>query len=187
MMELAKTPTTVYTNHAAIVLIIWQTNLTTTTAMNKLNLRIIWALEYPQQFNLVIRHKLGKTHIILDTLSRLTSCKETARSTAKSELDALAATVQEIWANLATLVELTNNFKEKLKTGYKNDLGWERVRNIVTSNNNLKTNAAKLSYQVKDNLIYYIKTPISEITYAYQRTKSCKSKCLARYMTRWAM
>ena len=38
-------------------------------------------------------------------------------------LDALAATVQEIWANLATLVEISYDFKEKLKTGYRNNLG----------------------------------------------------------------
>ena len=104
MIELAKTSTIVYTDQAAIVLIAWQTNLTTTTATDKLNLRIIQALKYLQQFNLNIRHKPGKTHIIPDTLSRLASHKETTRSTNKGKLDALVATVQEIWANLATLV-----------------------------------------------------------------------------------
>ena len=53
------------------------------------------------------------------------------------------------------LVELRNNFKEKLKTSYKNDPGWKRVRNIVTSNYGLKTNSVKLPYQIKNNLIYY--------------------------------
>ena len=78
-----------------------------------------------------------------------------ARSIAKSELDALAATVQEIWANAATLVELSNDFKKKLKTGYENDPGWKHVRNIVPSNDNFETNAAKLSYQIEVHLIYY--------------------------------
>ena len=46
MVKLAKMSTIVYTDHAAIVLITWQTNLTTTTATDKLNLQIIEALEY---------------------------------------------------------------------------------------------------------------------------------------------
>ena len=126
-MELAKTLTIVYTDHAAIVLIAWKTNLTTTTATDKLNLQIIWASEYLQLFNLDVRHEPSKTHIIPDPLSCPASCEKMARSTAKSKLDALAAIVQEIWANLATLIELSNNFKEKLTTGNKNNPGWKRV------------------------------------------------------------
>ena len=144
MVKLAKTSTIVYTDHAAIVLIARQTNLMTTKATDKLNLQIIWALKYLQQFNLDIRHKPGKTHIIPDALSCLASCKETARSNVKDELEALAAAVQEIWANPTTLVELSNDFNENLKTGYKNNLSWTCVQNIVTSNNSLKANAAKL-------------------------------------------
>ena len=58
----------------------------------------------------------------------------------------LVATVQEIWANLAMLVELSSNFKQKLKTGYKNNLDWKSVKDIVTRSNNLETNATKLPY-----------------------------------------
>ena len=99
MVELPKRQTIVYTDHAVIVLITWQTNLTTTTATNKLNLHIIRPSEYLQQFNLDVRHKPGQTHIIPNALSCLASRKDTARSTNKGELDALVATVQEIWAN----------------------------------------------------------------------------------------
>ena len=155
MVELAKTPAIVYTDHAAIVSIAWQTNLMTITATDKLNLHIIQALEYLQQFNLDVRHKPGKMHIILNALSCLANQEEMTRSTTKSKLDAPAATAQEIWANPAMLVELNNNFKEKLNTGYKNNLSWKRVRNIVTSNNDFKANAAKFPYWVEDNLIYY--------------------------------
>ena len=155
MVELAKTSTIIYTDHATIVSIAGQTNLTTTTATDKLNLQIIQASEYLQQFNLDVCHKPGKTHIIPNALSHLASCKETARSIAEGELDALAATVQEIWANPTTLVELSNDFKEKLKTGYNNNPGWRHIRNIVTSNNGHEVNAAKLPYQIKNDLIYY--------------------------------
>ena len=51
MVELAKTPTIVYTNHAIIDLIARQTNLMTTRATNKLNIHIIRASKYLQQFN----------------------------------------------------------------------------------------------------------------------------------------
>ena len=123
MVELAKTLTIVYTGHIAIVSIARQTNLVTMTATDKLNLQIIWALEYFQWFNLDVRHKPGKMHIISDALSRLASCEKTAKSTVEGKLDMLAATVQEIWANPATLVELSNDFKKKLKTGYENNPG----------------------------------------------------------------
>ena len=46
-----------------------------------------------------------------------------ARSTNKGKLDVLVATVQEVWANAAALIELSSNFKQKLKTGYKNNQG----------------------------------------------------------------
>ena len=123
MVESAKTLMIVYTDYAVIILIAWQTNLTTTMATDKLNLHIIWELKYLKWFNLDVCHKPGKKHIIPDPLSCLASCEETARSTAKGKLDVLAATVQEIWANPATLVELSNDFKKKLKTGNKNNPG----------------------------------------------------------------
>ena len=46
IMDSAKTSTIVYTDHTTVVLIAWQTNLTTTTATEKLNMRIIWASKY---------------------------------------------------------------------------------------------------------------------------------------------
>ena len=122
-MKLAKTSTIVYKDHAVIVSIARQKNLTTTRATNKLNLQIMRALEYFQQFNLNVHPKPGKTHIILNALFCLASCKEMARGTVKGELDSLAATVPKVWANLAMLVELSNNFKKKLKISYQNNLG----------------------------------------------------------------
>ena len=71
---------------------------------------------------------------------------EAARRTTKGKLDALIATVQKTWANPVTLVKLSSDFKQKLKTGYKNNSGWKCVKSIITSNANLKANAAKLSY-----------------------------------------
>ena len=69
-------------------------------------------MKYLQQFNLDVHHKLGKMHIICNFLSCLASREETARSTNKSKLDTLVVTVQKIWANLTTLVELSSNFKQ---------------------------------------------------------------------------
>ena len=155
MVELAKTSTIVYTDHAAIVLIAGYMKLMPTTATDKLNLEIIWASKYLQRSNLDVCHKPGKTHIILNALFCLASCKKMAKSTAKGKLETLAATVQEIWANPATLQELSNDFKKKLKMCYENNPSWKCVQNIVTINNGLKTNTAKLSYQIKDDLIYY--------------------------------
>ena len=94
-MKLAKNPTIVYTDHMAKVLIACQTNLTTTTSTDKLNLHLVCALEYLQQFNLNVRHKLGKTHIIPNALLRLAS-RKASRLGNERELDMLTVTTKKI-------------------------------------------------------------------------------------------
>ena len=154
MVELEKNSTIVYTDCTAIISIARQTNLTTTTSTNKLNLRLVRALEYLQQFNLNVRHKPGKTRIISNALLRLAS-RKASRSSHDRELDALAAITNEIYAHPATLVELSNKFKQKLVNSYNEVAGWKRVKNTITANNNLEANVATLLYQIFDVLIYY--------------------------------
>jgi hypothetical protein len=50
-----------------------QTSLMKTTNINKLNLRLVRASQYIQLFNIEIRHKPGRTYLVLDALSRLPS------------------------------------------------------------------------------------------------------------------
>ena len=59
-------------NNAAMIVIVKQISLTT-SFMNKLNLCLIQAAAYIQQFQLEIHHKSEKQNTVSDTLSRL-SC-----------------------------------------------------------------------------------------------------------------
>lgn len=55
----------------------------------RLNLRLIRASKFLQQFKLDVRHKPEKEHIIPDALSRLASAKNPLTDTRHSKLDAL--------------------------------------------------------------------------------------------------
>jgi len=70
MVEAVDKPTIVQTDHSATPSIIRQVKLTTSST-DKLNLRLIRASQYLSQFELDIRYKPGKTHIVPDALSRL--------------------------------------------------------------------------------------------------------------------
>ena len=61
-----------YINYNAIIEIFKQISIITTFT-NKLNLRLIEAFAYNQRFDLKWRHKLNKTHIVLNALFRLAS------------------------------------------------------------------------------------------------------------------
>ena len=60
----------IYTDYLAGVNISKQTTLKTAST-NKLNLRLVRALQYLLTFNLELRYKAGKTNLVPDTLLRL--------------------------------------------------------------------------------------------------------------------
>lgn len=72
MIEAAKSTTIIYTDHSAAVSIVRQTSLNT-TAVEKLNLRLVRVSEHLQRFRLDVRYKPGKTNTISNALSRLAS------------------------------------------------------------------------------------------------------------------
>ncbi len=86
--------TIIYINYDATLDIVKQTSLIT-FFINKLNLRLIRASNYLQRFNLNIRYKLNKQHIVLDALLRLVFANVNAKVFSndilvkKGELDAL--------------------------------------------------------------------------------------------------
>ena len=140
-----KPPVVVYTDHSAAVPISKQTTLNTTST-DKLNLRLVRASQYLSAFNLELRHKAGKSNTVPDALSRL---QQTATSTSSSLSDqsegaldalygsteewpeppAIAATAVPIYH--ATLVEMSDDFKRRLKQGYIKDPHWERLLTLL--------------------------------------------------------
>ncbi len=84
----------------------------TTSNTDKLNLRLIRVDMYLSQFDLDIRHKADRDHVISDVLSRL-SCFEDD----SEEFD----TLKDVDAYARTLVKMSPAFKTQLIEIYKAD------------------------------------------------------------------
>ncbi|KAJ5737778.1 uncharacterized protein N7483_002903 [Penicillium malachiteum] len=88
MIEAAESlPAIVYTDHSSTVNIATSSNLRSASSEN-LNLRLIRASQYIQQFNLKVFHRPGKSNKIADALSRLPSANSPHED---DNLDALQA------------------------------------------------------------------------------------------------
>ena len=61
-------PTIIYTDHSAVIWITRQTSLITTST-DKLNLRLVRASAFLSQFDLDVRFRPSKEHVMADTLS----------------------------------------------------------------------------------------------------------------------
>ena len=69
IIESSKSNIIIQTDHSAIIDIIQQSSITSTTSTMRLNLRLVHASQFLQQFKLDVRHKPGKEHIVADALS----------------------------------------------------------------------------------------------------------------------
>ena len=103
MIEVCTRAVIVFTDHAATVGIAVQSNLSTTNS-DKLNLRLIRASQYLSQFNLGVRHKPSKEHIVPDALSRLPAKGNSSTEDTLDDLDAY----------LITLVSIEPKYKEQI-------------------------------------------------------------------------
>ena len=137
------TPTVIYTDHGAALGIAKQTSLSTSST-DKLNLRLVRASDYIQRFNLDIRHKPGKQHIVPDALSRLASDNINAPDH-DGELDALFT---------VSLVEMDPDFKQRILDGYKSDLNWQRISEQLDANEGSEVAAKLPFYRGEDGLIF---------------------------------
>lgn len=89
IIKSSKAKVVIQTDYLAIIDILQQSSITSTTSTMRLNLRLVQASQFFQQFKLDVRHKPGKKHIIPDALSRLASANRLPTNTQHSELDAL--------------------------------------------------------------------------------------------------
>jgi len=125
LIEAVEQSTIIYINHAAAVEIKRQFSLNT-TAVKKLNLRLVRASEYLQRFQLKIQYKSGKTNIIPDALFRLLSSNNVHEHLASREyqsesdesiLKALQADVSTA-TYAETLVKVSPELQQRLKNDY---------------------------------------------------------------------
>lgn len=80
----------------------------------RLNLRLVQASQFLQQFKLEVRHKPGKEHIIPDALSRLANTAPPPTDPQYSELDAL-------YIYNTTLIEIHPHLISQILAGYDSD------------------------------------------------------------------
>lgn len=147
-----KPPVIIYTDHSAAVPISKQTTLNTTST-DKLNLRLVRASQYLSAFNLELRHKAGKSNTVPDALSRLPQASK-APSSDESEgaLDALYGHVDEwpapptldvepVAVYHTTLVEMSDDFKHRLKGSYIKDPQWQKLYEMLRKPSSPKPSA----------------------------------------------
>ena len=139
-------PAIIYSDHSAAVPISRQTSLATTST-DKLNLRLVRASQYLSSFNLSVRHKSGKSNVVPDALSRLPGAPQPDVEDKAGVLDALYghpihlsedelrfATLQDMPAIAyhITLVEMSDEFKQRLKTAYTSDTHWSKILAVIS-------------------------------------------------------
>ena len=151
LVESSTRPAIVYTDHAATVGISKQTSLNS-VSVEKLNLRLVRASEYLQQFRLDVRHRTGKSNTVPDALSRLASTLGAIKD--PDELGTLETL--HAYTFHATLVEMSVPFKEQLVLGYTKDIHWRRIMEVIDANDNLGDNAAHLPFLQRQGLLYHV-------------------------------
>jgi hypothetical protein len=145
-------PTIVYTDHSAATWIARQTSLITTST-EKLNLRLVRASAFLSQFDLDVRFRPGKEHVVPDALSRLPQQDNSAQGLDEF-LDTQVSSTEvhePVYAYNATLVEMSTDFRKALQNGYQKDRRWTRLSHLI------KEDAAPgVQFVWRDGLIYHV-------------------------------
>ncbi len=127
-------PTIVYIDYSTIISIIKQYTLSLINT-DRLNLRFIRASLYLSQFPLNIKYRPGPQNIIPDTLSRLLKKiiddpKTSDRDDVLENINAHhndANIVEDIYAYNYTVVKISADFRDKVKTTYSEDIKWQEI------------------------------------------------------------
>lgn len=114
IIESSKAKVIIQTDHLSIIDILQQSSITSTTSTMRLNLKLVRASQFLQQFRLDVRHKPGKEHIIPDALSRLANATPTPTDPHYSELDAL-------YIYNITLIKIHPHLVSRILAGYDSD------------------------------------------------------------------
>ena len=158
--------TIIFTNHGAALRIKKQTSLSI-SCIDKLNLRLVRVSDYIQRFNLELRHKSNKQHIVLDALSRLVSVNTNFAKDFENEgeLDILF---------ICALIEIDEVFRKRVIENYKIDLNWQKIFAMLDIIEAANENVSKIPFQRENELIFRMKNYISD-DHAYQSHRLCIS------------
>ena len=140
-------------DYSAILNIMRQSSITSTTSTMRMNIRLVRASQFLRQFRLDVRHKPNKEHIVSDVLSRLANSKSMLPED-HSKLDVLYACATQavscgnvsssdnvsLYAYSATIVEMNKAFRRRLVLDYQSDRRWRRIAEVVNANARLVAN-----------------------------------------------
>lgn len=105
----------------------------------RLNLRLVKASQFFQQFKLDVRHKSEKENIITNTLSRLVNINVGLTNPGYLELDAL-------FTYNATFVKIYSTLILRILAGYKADAYWSYLQRQIQVNEELNLNKTLLPF-----------------------------------------
>lgn len=158
----------VQTDHQTIVNICEQTLITFTNFTIRMNVRLIRISQFLSQFNLDVRYKSNKDHIIFDALFKLASIN------INQFVDKDHAELNVLFANNSTLVKMSTEFYNKIIEKYFKNSMWKKIRDIIQKNETLEENATSLFFstrRVSSEIDPYMKSRSKQLI-ALQNSKS---------------
>lgn len=114
IIESSKSNIIIQTDHSAIINILHQLSIISTTSTMRLNIRLVRASQFLQQFKLDVCYKPGKDHIIPDVSSHLASANIPHADLEHWELDAL-------FTYNTMLVKIHPALRSQILAGYRAD------------------------------------------------------------------
>lgn len=112
-----------------------------------MNLRLVRASQYLSQFELDVRYKPGKQHIVPDTLSRLTSTEHAPPTQTLDDILEHGIRIQTSCYN-STMLEVSTEFRELLTKAYNTDSHWSKIKESLSDEA-----APGTVFVVRDNMI----------------------------------
>ena len=117
----------IQTNHQTIIDICEQILITSINSTLRMNICLIRVSQFFNQFNLDIKYKSKKNHIVSNALLRLTSANIELLSKKHSELNVL-------YTYNTTLIEMFEKFRKKIMKDYEKNSIWKRILATVLTN-----------------------------------------------------
>lgn len=130
MISSSDFPVTIFTDHGSNPAIVAQTKLTS-SSVDRLNLKLVRASMYLSQFRIRVFHRSGKSNIIPDALSRLPTVRHNTADLTVDSLDIDGFNLDTADNLSGTLVQMADDFRSKLITGYTEDPTWKPIRSML--------------------------------------------------------
>ena len=150
----------IFIDHDAVLNIIKQVNIII-ISIDKLNLRFVKVFDYIQRFELDIRHKSSKQHIVSNVLFRLININiDTIFD--ENELNVLFITV---------LIEVEKDFLKRIIEDYFIDVNWKKI-SVVLDKQNVENDARFFFYWKINEFIFRSNEFITD-DHAYESRRLC--------------